>query len=473
MIKFGTSGFRGIIGDNFTKENVSRVAAALLQVIKEDKIKSPKIVIGYDNRFMSKEYSQWIGEVVCTEASVEIFTESVPSPTIAWLTKKFNFGVMLTASHNPYIYNGIKIFLHGAKDCDDVFSKRLEKIANELDVNKINYIDYANAIKINKIKETNDYQTYCESILTHFNVSKIEKSNIKVLANCMHGNSVNCLNYLFKRLKLKDYKLQNDNIDPYFEYKLPAPYVYNLTQQAKDIVSGGYDIGFAFDGDSDRFTLISSNGNIYDCNYVISVLYYYLVSERKFKGSVVKNIALSNLVKKVSDKFGYKCYDTKNGFKNIAPYLEGTDAFIGAESNGIAFRDHILSKDGIFVAVAMLELLIVMKKPFHEILNDLQNEFNFKSTNLEFAYPISEGKKEEIINLLFKKKCYPNLKNRVIESINDEEGLKLNYENDYWGMIRFSGCEPVVRIFAEMKDEEECNKLFACYEKFLGISERQ
>jgi phosphomannomutase len=471
MIKFGTSGFRGILGDNFTKENVTRIAAALLQIIKEDKYKNPQVVIGYDNRFMSKEFSQWISEVLSKEVRVKIFTQSVPSPTITWFTKTYTFGVVVTASHNPHIYNGIKIF-NKAKECDDILAKRIENIANSLDINKVEYIEYKEAVKSGKIEEINNYNDYCESLLTHFDVKNIQKNKIKILANCMHGNSVNCLHYLFKKLKL-NYALQNDNIDPYFEFKLPAPYIQNLTQQAKDVVAGGYDVGFAFDGDSDRFTLISSNGKIYDCNYVSCVIYYYFLTQKDLKGSIAKNIALSNLLKKISEGFKFKCYDTKVGFKHIGKILEETDAFMGAESNGIAYKNHILTKDGIFVALAVLDALAYFKKPFHEILEDLQKKYNFKSTVLEFAYPISEKKRQEIIDVLFTKKKYPNFQDREIISVDDREGLKISYKNDYWGMVRFSGNEPVVRIFSEMKNKKECDEMFACYEKFLGISVRQ
>lgn len=471
MIKFGTSGFRGIMGDSFTKAKVQKVAEALVKIIEKKKIANAEIAIGYDNRFMSKEYAQWMSEVLCKRTTVYFFTSSTPSPVLAWIAKKINFTIAITASHNPYMYNGIKIFLSGARECDDEFANNVERIANSINIDEVDYINYQQGVNENRIIETNNYIDYCDSLLTHFNTKIIKKSKLKVLINPMHGNSVNCFRYLLEKLKI-DYVMQNDDIDPYFEYKLPAPYVHNLTKQAKEVVKGGYDLGFALDGDSDRFTLIGSNGKIYDCNYVAAVLYYYCLKYKNYKGAIVKNIASSNLLKRISESFNFNCYDAKVGFKHIGKILEETDAFIGIESNGIAFKEHILTKDGIFVGIAILELIAFFKKPFHEILKEVQKEYNFENTVLEFAYPISKEKKSEIIDLLFVKKEYPKFHKKIID-IDEREGLKINYENDYWGMIRFSGNEPVVRIFSEMKNKKECDKMFACYEKFLGLSQRQ
>lgn len=472
MIKFGTSGFRGIMGDTFTKENVKKVAEAINKILDKRKAQNSKIVIGFDNRFMSRQYAEWMSEVFCTRNTVKFYVEAMPSPAITWMTQEYDFGIAITASHNPYMYNGIKVFLNGMKECDDNVAREIEQIANSLNVDDINHIEYKKALKEKRIIESDNYQDYCNSILSNFDIEKIKKSGLKVLVNPMHGNSTKSLSYLLDKLNI-DYIMQNDNIDPYFEYKLPAPYVKNLTQQAQDVVLGKYDVGFALDGDSDRFTLISSNGEIYDCNYLSAVLYYYFLTEKQVKGAIVKNKALSSLVNKVADNFGYKVYETRVGFKHVGKVLEETDAFIGAESNGIAFKNHILSKDGIFVSIAMLELLAHYKKPFHKTLEEIQKKYDFESTVLEFAYPISEQKKKEIIDLLFVKKEYPKFANREIVGFDKEEGLKINYENNYWGMIRFSGNEPVVRIFSEMKDKQECDEMFECYEKFLGISERQ
>ena len=471
MIKFGTSGFRGIMGDTFTKENVQKVAFAINNVIKTEKIRKNKIIIGYDNRFMSLDYAKWIAEVLAVNLKVEIYEFPVPTPLICHRAKNVGLGVVLTASHNPYNYNGIKIFTSAGKEIDDNFAQKIEKFAN-LENMSFRTVNFDEAVLKGKITMCTDIETYCNSILNLVDANKISRSKIKVLANAMHGNSVMCVEYLFKKLKLKNYEIINKNIDPYFEHKLPAPYFYNLTEQSKQVVAGGFDLGVAFDGDSDRFTLIGKSGKIYDCNFVVAVLYYYYVTKRGYNGSVVKNKALSNLVGTVAVKSGSNCYDANNGFKNIAPLLENTNAFIGAESNGIAFKEHILSKDGIFACVAIIDALASFKKPFEEVLEEITTRFEFESYTREYAYNL-KGKQRENIIKLFEKKKTPSFNKLELVGTDFSEGYKFNYENGYWGMVRFSGCEPVVRIFAEMPTEKLCNEMILNYEDFLSVKDRQ
>ena len=472
MIKFGTSGFRGIMGDNFTKENVQKIAFAIDKIIKTEKIKKNKIIIGYDNRFMSIDYAKWIAEVLAVNLKVELYEFAVPTPLVCHRAKGVGFGIVLTASHNPYMYNGIKIFTSAGKEIDDTFASKVEKFANLENV-EIKTLDYNVAVAKGKIVLTNDIETYCNSILNFVDAKKVARSKIKVLANAMHGNSVKSLKYLFDKIKLKNYEIMNTEIDPYFEHKLPAPYFYNLTEQASRVVKEGFDLGVALDGDSDRFSLIGKSGKVYDCNYVVAVLYYYYITKKGYTGSVVKNKALSNLVGIVATKSGKKSYDANNGFKNIAPLLEGTDAFIGAESNGIAFKEHILSKDGIFACMAVIDALVSLKKSFEEVLEEITKKFNFKSYTKEFAYNINEKQRASIIKLFENNKKRHGFDKLNLEGTDFSEGYKFLYENGYWGMVRFSGCEPVVRIFSEMPTEELCDEMIKTYEDFIGVKEKQ
>ena len=472
-IKFGTSGYRGVMGDTFTKEAVQRLGYALSRIANENLSRKPQIAIAYDNRFMSDSYAKWVAEVLAVDCDVVFFENAAPSPLASWYTKQVDYSVVLTASHNPYYYNGFKIFLDKSKECDDVFAKQVEGYANSCDYEKIATLSFDDCVKNGKVIIKNVEKEYCDAILSLVNVEKIKSRNLKILANAMHGNSVNCFKYLFEKLNLSNWKIINDNIDPYFEHKLPAPYLYNLTEQAKEVVSNKFDLGIAVDGDSDRFSVISSSGKIYDCNFVIAVLYYYYITKKGYKGAVVKNSALSNLVKLIAQKFGFDCYDAKVGFKHIARIMGETDAFIGAESNGVAFREHTYSKDGIYCAIALIDVLSELNQNLDDVIENLQNLCNFHSVSIEFAYPITAEKKEEIIKKLFQDEEVPNFNNKKIINVNREEGVKIEYEGSYWGMYRFSGNEPVIRIFSEMKDLDECNEMIACYEDFLGVKERQ
>lgn len=472
MIKFGTSGFRGILGDTYTKENLQRIAHALCQIAKQEKIKNPDIVVGYDNRFMSKEFARWASEVLATTMKVKFYEIPAPTPLVSFEAKNTTFGLMLTASHNPYTYNGAKVFVSGGRDCDDDFAKKIEKIANKVKPSDIKTVSFEESVKNKKIELVKDIKSYCDSILSFVDVKKIQKSNLKILSNSMHGNSTACVNYLLSKLKV-NYEIMNDEIDPYFEQGLPAPYKQNLTKQIKRVTSEKFDLGLAFDGDSDRFSLISSSGKYYDCNFVGAVLYYYLIKVKGYNCSVTKNYALTSLLFKLAESFGKSCYETKVGFKNIALNMLETDSLIGIENNGISFKPHSMIKDGPLVAVFLIDALCSTQKSFDEILADVQKAMNYKSELVDFNYPLSDKQKEKIYNLVYNQKKAPKFSGRKIKYIDYTDGCKMIFTDDYWTMLRFSGTENVIRLYAEMKNLKDCNSVIAQLEKFLGIKTRQ
>lgn len=472
MIKFGTSGFRGIVGDNFTKENIQKIAFALCEIAKNENIKKPNVVIGYDTRFMSRDFAKWASEVLATSMNVEFYEQAVPTPLISFVAKNYSYGMIITASHNPYYYNGLKIILNEGREADDEFVKKIEKIANKVKVTDIKVIDFEEGLKSKKIVYTKDIKCYCSDILKHINVKKIQKSNLKILVDCMHGNGAECTKYVFDKLKVK-YELMNDDVDPYFENKLPAPYKENMEDLAKRVKKENFDFGFAYDGDSDRFSLVTSSGKYYDCNYVGAVLFYYLVKVRGYNGGVSKNFAATTLIEKIANELDQKCYNLPVGFKNIAKSLIETDSFIGIEAEGISFKEHALHKDGIFVAAMFLDMICAFGKKFEDILLDLIKVLRFESQIVEFAYPISAAQKEKISNLLFVQKKYPKIKGKKVIGVDYPEGCRVLYENGYWVMFRFSGNEPVIRIFVEMKDLKECEMVVKEYEKFIGVKTRQ
>ena len=470
MIKFGTSGFRAIMSENFTKENVKKVAYALCEIIKEEGEKKPIIHLGFDNRFMGEFYARWVSEVFAyNKIKVIFYQHSTPTPVIAFMSKSNTLGIVLTASHNPYYYNGIKVLKNGG-DISDDFAKKVEKIANS--VKKVDYQDFDEAVKAKHIIFAPDAIDYENSILSFLSKTKIAKRSPKILFNSMHGNSVEYIRSICSKLKLKNYEIMNSSVDPYFEHNLPAPYLQNLTKQRDRVVAEKFDLGLALDGDSDRITCISDKGEIYDCNYILPLLYNYLYEVKNFRGGVIRNTAFSNLIKYVADSNNEESYTSKVGFKHIAELFYNTNAFIGAETNGVAIKKHLYNKDGILAGFLLIDMICHHQKQLSEILETLQAKFSYPSKVYEFSYPITEKKKAEIQNKVFIEKQVPKFK-RKLENIIYPDGAKFIFEKGYWCMIRFSGNENVVRLFTELEDDESCNKMFALLERFIGVKERQ
>ncbi|MDD4110950.1 MAG: hypothetical protein PHS54_05325 [Clostridia bacterium] len=475
MIKFGTSGFREIIGENFNEENITRIVFALTEIIKKDKIKNPKVVVGFDNRKMSKETAMLVADILSSKKiEVLFYSNSVISPLISYMTRtndlgEKQYGIMITASHNPAQYNGIKMFIDSGMDSDDKFCKRIEEVANSIDYDKIkNLKDKSDK---NLVKEITDISYFCKKVISFVDKENIKNKNMKVLFNAMHGSSVNFISKITSELEMTNIKIMNTNLDTNFGGMLPAPYKCNLVEQQKLVKANNYDLGIAFDGDGDRISIIDKDGKYYDCNFIFPVIYEFLL-KKGYKGDVAKNYALSNLIKLIAEDYGYKCHETKVGFKHIENLLKNTDTFIGGETNGIAFKNHIYSKDGIVIAFLLIDLLSSQQKTFGQILSELQKKYNFKTEVVEYAYPITDEKKKQITKLLFEDKKLPESKIEV-KDVSYIDGLKINYKNNYWGVLRFSGNENVIRLFAEMPTLKKANKQIAIYEKFIGVKVRQ
>lgn len=472
MIKFGTSGFRGIIGDNFTKESVQRVAYAVAMLIKKEKVENAIIDIGFDNRFMAGDFAKWVAEVLAFyKIKINFYSIPTPTPTIAYLSKKHTFGIVLTASHNPYFYNGIKVFKQSG-EVNDKYAEKIEKIANNMDYTKIKSITFDEGVKKGIIKLTKNTNSYQKNVISYINKDNLLKYNPKVLFNAMHGNSSLVVREICDKLGFTNYEIMKENIDPYFEGGLPAPYLKNLIDQKERVVKENFDIGIAFDGDSDRVTIIDKSGQIYDCNYILPAVYEYFVKVKGYSGGVAHNGAFSSLISLIAKDLNEKEIITKVGFKNVAEAFQNTTAFMGGETNGISLKEHIYGKDGIFAGFVVLDLISYYQKTFKEILTETTQKFHFPSCVIEFAYPITLEKKAEINEQVFIKKELPKLDKKIV-STNYNDGLKINFENNYWAAIRFSGNELVVRIFTEMENLENSNKMVAKLEKFIGVKERQ
>lgn len=469
MIKFGTSGFRGIFADNFTKENVQKVAYAITKVYPN---KKDVVTMGYDNRFMGQHFAIWMAEVFAAYGyKINFYNVSVPSTLVAYHTKNKDFGVHLTASHNPYYYNGIKIFMRGARETTSDINQKLEEISNSVDMADVKTKDFNQAVAEKQIKLTQNIKPYCNSILRFINLDKLKNNNLKVLFNNMNGSSSQCAKYILEKMGV-EYKIHRANVDPYFQHKIPAPYVHNLSDQTKILKAEKFDIGVAVDGDGDRVTFIDSDGTPYDCNYMSAVVYYYLL-EYKNKGNAVKNCALSELIPLLAKKYNCKTFDAKVGFKNIADIMQkDKKSIIGIETNGMALKGHILHKDGLLNLALIVEILAVMQKNIKQILNHIKKITNYPCHEMEFAYPITDAKKAEINKLVFEDKKTPKTPNQI-KFTSYADGAKFVFENGYWGVIRFSGNENVVRIFSEMQDKKTCAEYIKIYEDFIGVKERQ
>ena len=452
-IKFGTSGFRSAIGEGFTQENIQKIVQALAKQIKIEKSTQP-VIIGYDRRFLSDRAAAWAAEVLAgNNIKVKLFTEPVPTPAVMYGVKAedLDYGITITASHNPYYDNGIKICVKGGADANNTLMDKLFKIIKSNP--KVKTLDLASAKQKNLVVDYDNTKDYLKNI-TKFVSKDIKDNNLKVLFNAMHGVCAPFATTFAKMLKIEKFTLINDSMDPYFEHSLPAPNENCLEEFKKQVVKGRYSIGLAVDADGDRLGIIDENGEYYSNNIIMAICYYYLIKYRGLQGDIVKNCATSSIIDRVAEHFGYKCHEVPVGFKYISAKMKEVDALIGGESSGgLTMRGYTPAKDSFFSIAILLDAMATIKKPLSKIAQLVKEECGYISTYVEKEYKGTNRKK--LTKALTKTTPNFSYKPKTISRI---DGTKYTFEDGSWVLIRYSGTESLLRYHLEFSTEIECER---------------
>lgn len=466
MIKFGTGGFRGVIGDDFTKANVQLIAQALANVAHKSQHEGKPIIIGYDNRFMSDYVAGWFSEVLAAnEIKVFMYTAPVPTPTVMCATKDMQneYGIMITASHNPYIFNGIKLFLKSGVDADVEFTDILEKEVEA--VTEVKVIKLFKAKQEGLVIDFSNILQYLANIKSYISPD-IVLNKAKILYDNMCGVGIVGLEPLAKEYAIYKFDMLHTNHDAFFNFALPNPTEEALGYLKAKVVEGGYDYAIATDSDGDRLGVIDEKGNYVNSNDILGALYYYLIKYKKLKGDIVKNCSTSVLMDKLAAKLGYKCHEVDVGFKNISSKIREVDALIGGESSGgLTVRSYIFGKDSVFSASLFMEMQIMMKKPVSQIINEVHKL-------AEYDYYVKE---DSIV--IYDMKVFDDLAKGIIKPFDSElvsfeaynRNVKYHFANDCWALVRMSGTEPVLRLVVEMENKEKAN---AVVEKLKQVIEQ-
>ena len=466
-IKFGTGGYRAVIGEDFNKENVQKICQAISNIIIREN-KKREVCIGYDNRFMSEDFAIWCSEVFAGNGIVvKLFDKATSTPVCMFATKQCDndYGVMITASHNPYKYNGVKVFVSEGKDASVDDCEKIENEINSLTSIKTSVFDK----ELDKnIFYVNFLEAYVDNIINLFDMKDF--SNIKIVYDAKHGSTTEELIMFSNKIGLKDdYSIINSNRDAFFGFTAPAPSPNNIDVLVKQVKASNADIGFALDADGDRLAVIDENGNYIDNNYILAISYYFLVKYYGKSGGAVKNVATSNLLDEVARRLGYNCEEVPVGFKYISKGIIDSNAVIGGESSGgLAVQGHIWGKDSLLSIAICLKAMAVMNKSFGEIIEEvLSFAGNYSRVICDRQYTYTPDKEKRIKALLDNKEL-PDQRYEI-DSIVWKDYIKIYYKNSNWLLIRFSGTEPVIRIFAEAETQKESDDLILDWQNFLGL----
>jgi alpha-D-glucose phosphate-specific phosphoglucomutase len=470
MIKFGTGGWRALIGEDFTKENVRILSQAVANMMKACRKAKNGFVIGYDRRFLSDKAAVWIAEVLAGNGIKVYFIDKVaPTPLVMFTVKCLlsHFGCAVTASHNPADYNGIKVFTKGGRDADAETTSAIEGYINKVKSGKVRDMDFAAAVKSGLIQTIDPFNEYIDTILGMIDVEAIRNRKLKIVLDPMFGVSKTCLQTILITARC-ELMIINDRHDTLFGGRLPSPSTHTLHQLRNIVVERGYDIGIGTDGDADRLGIIDEKGDFIHPNSILSLLYYYLLKYKNWKGGVVRNLATTHLLDKIAHDFGEECYEVPVGFKHISSKMEEKGALIGGESSGgLTIRGHISGKDGVFAASLLVELLSITGKRLSELMEEIHLRYgNYYMTECDIRFDAAD--KTGLVSRLFEDKELPEL-GYDIEKVSYLDGLKVYFKNGGWIVVRFSGTEPLLRVFAEMDNEaaatEVCNRM----KEFLHI----
>lgn len=464
-IKFGTDGWRAIIAREYTVANVGRVAYAVAQWLKKNN-KATKVVVGYDCRFGGKMFAEATAKVLASQNIKVLLSDgfvSTPMISLGVVKNKAPLGIIITASHNPPDYNGFKLkgeyggplLEKDVKDIEAIIPDR-----SPVDPNALSLEDF---IKKGIVKYTNLEDLYCKHVEKNFDLKLIKKSGLKLAYDSMYGAGQNVIRRLFPEATLL-HCVHN----PLFGGTPPEPIERNLSE-FENLIKKSKDIamGLATDGDADRIGLYNSKGQFIDSHHIILLLINYLVNYKKMGGKVCVAFSVTDKVKKMCSKYNLPLEVVKVGFKYVCGVMISEDTLLGGEeSGGIAIKGHIPERDGIWIGLTILEYMARTGKSLDELIKEvlkITGKFAYQRIDLH----ITEELKQRVLT-----KCkagnYTSFGSYKVKSVNDLDGFKFYFNDDEWLMIRASGTEPVLRLYAESSSAVNANAILAAASKVVN-----
>ncbi|NMF59475.1 phosphoglucomutase/phosphomannomutase family protein [Pseudanabaena yagii GIHE-NHR1] len=469
-IRFGTDGWRGIIADDFTFDRLAAVAPIAAHILRETfgESGSNTIIVGYDRRFMSDTFAKRTAEVVAAIGfDVLLADDFAPTPAFSWAAydRKALGALVITASHNPANYSGLKIKgAFGGSVSPDITAK-VEEILERGD------FVYETPQK-GKIETFDAWESYCQALREKVNIEAIKEAislgKLTVFADVMHGAAASGLARILELpadVQTNLIEINSDS-DPLFGGGAPEPlpkYIADLFRQVKTYHYEQPEktlVGFVFDGDADRIAATDSEGNFLSSQILIPILLEHLAKNRGFKGELIKTISGSDLMPKVAALFDLPVYETPVGYKYIAErMLSGVPCLLGGEeSGGVGYGNHIPERDALLSALYVLEAIAQSGKDLSVLYSDLQKQTNFFSHYDRIDKKLSGMAAREKLVATLQQFSLTEIAGRKVIDAQAPDGFKFRLEDGSWLLVRFSGTEPLLRLYCEAETPELVHK---------------
>jgi phosphomannomutase len=457
QIKFGTDGWRGVIARDFTFENLSQVAQATMDYLNREGLGEKGLIIGYDRRFMSRDFARRVAEIAAGNGiHVRLTEEYAPTPAVSWAVRETGSGagVMITASHNPPEYNGFKIKEAFGGSALPATTGILEEIVayNQENGRRIISTPFDEALQKGAIELFDPCEGYFHQISRYVNLDLIANAGIRAVVDPMYGAGCG---FIPRLLPGVDEIHCSEN--PSFGGQPPEPIAQHLQELSALLKEGKYQVGLALDGDADRIGAVDENGDFFSSHSIFTVILRHLIEYKKLTGAVVKTVSTTRMIDLLAEKFGLELFETPIGFKHICQLMLERDILMGGEeSGGLGVKGHIPERDGILLGLLLLEAVAVSGKGLRQLLDETMNDIgHFHYQRIDRR--IEDAAKAELIARL---RSHPPMEidGKTVTSTNFSDGFKFIFENGDWLLIRPSGTEPVLRLYSEAGSPDQVER---------------
>ena len=457
-ITFGTDGWRGVIAEDFTEENVRKVAHAIARYVVRAEKPGSGVLVGYDTRFASERFAHVAAQAVAaTSTPVWLAREACPTPALSLLVRQRGAaaGIQITASHNPYRWNGVKLKASYGSSASPAIVAQVE-----LELSQVLRDGVPMLPPRHDLVQAIDVRTpYLEALSGLVNWDKLRAFKPRFLIDPMHGAGRGLLLELFRRHGVAAREIRGDR-DPLFGGVNPEPIEPHIEATRQGMLEGDEDAGFAFDGDADRIGAIDRDGTFITPHQIFSILLWHLAGTRKLAGDVVKSFSTTKMIDKIAAKFGRQIWETPIGFKYVCDRMLESEVLIGGEeSGGIATRLHVPERDATVSALLLAEVMAWHGRRLGELVSMLHREFGEHHYG-RVDLMLRDGQKEKAIER-FSDRSFDSLLDWPIVRRENLDGVKVYLGDIGWVMVRASGTEPLLRVYAETIRAETTARILA------------
>ena len=464
-IKFGTDGWRAVISEEFTFENVRLVSQAIAAYVLAQNPTNPSLVVGFDTRFLSDRYAAEVARVMAANG---IFTwlarADAPTPAVSYaiVDKQATAGVMITASHNPPRYNGLKLKAAYGGSASPETSVHIEQLIQQQADEGLapRLMRLEEALEQGLVKKFDPAWAYYAHLSNLVDLDILSGGELNIVADGMYGSGRGVFGEVLSRGRSHVHNIRHE-MNPGFNGIHPEPIEKHLGQLMSTIQGGHWDVGLATDGDADRIGAVDALGRFVDPHRIFALVLRYLIEKRGWRGKVVRTVSTTRMIDRIAEAHGLEVIETPVGFNHIADLMmEGGVLMGGEESGGLSIQGHIPEGDGVLMGLLILEVMAYYGRPLHILIQELLAKYGpaeYRRTDMKLLQPVA---KKEMVKFLVEH-APAEIAGVAVERVATLDGVKYYLADGSWLLIRPSGTEPVLRVYAEAPSQERVDALLA------------